>query len=134
MTGHKERPPAEAGGRHKILATRFRPQRIAGGNDTPQPTLEDYVASMARNARDTGLQSSAHHDVEWCERVLNWTADLEPGVELDADDIRVEFGALAGCRSGFQARSQAHLIECIGMSESRAVTRHRGLQRRWVRT
>jgi hypothetical protein len=99
-----------------------------------QATLDAYAEVLAARAREAGLQAAASADPEWVERVLNWLRALPRGVEVCADDVRREFGTSSAMGSVFRTARCRGLIEAVGMTESTAITRHRGLQRVWRRT
>lgn len=98
-----------------------------------QERLEQFRLDFTERARDTGLQTAERNDAEWSERVFEWIEDLEPGTEVTADDVRSAFGPSMAVGSVFRRASRARLIECIGMSQSRSLTRHAGIQRVWRR-
>jgi hypothetical protein len=98
-----------------------------------QATLDAYIAELASRARDTGLATAERNDAEWANRVFAWIAGLEHGVEVTADDARREWGTSPAMGSVFRRASQAGLISPVGLTESTAVSRHKGLQRVWRR-
>lgn len=102
--------------------------------DTAQLDLESYRQCFAERARDTGLQTAERNDREWCERVSEWIYDLPPGFEFTADDIRREHGSSKAAGSVIRTAAHRRVILRAGFTESKAVSRHGGTIRVWVRT
>lgn len=129
---HAERPPGEAAS----VTTRVGDvvSHLPTERHAEQQTLEAYARELAENARDHGLAVAEAADAEWADRAYAWIEGLEPGAELDADDLRFELGRSSAAGSVFRRASRAGLIEPIGISTSRAVTRHGGISRRWRRS
>ena len=98
-----------------------------------QESLEDYRRTFAEQARDTGMQAAEATDPEWADRVLEFIYVQDAGTVLDADIVRREFGSSPAVGSVFRRASSAGLIRCVGITTSTAVSRHRGITRRWVR-
>ena len=110
-----------------------------GAKDTPdhlheQATLDQYVREQSDRAATSGMAAAEAADIEWCERAYAWIESLEPGTELDADSLRYAHGRSRAAGPLFRKASRAGLIEPIGISTSRSVTRHGGISRRWRRT
>ncbi len=80
------------------------------------------------------MQFTVVNDAEWVERALDWLYDLAPGVEICADDVRREFGTSSAVGSVFRTAARRGVLQPIGLKESTAVSRHKGLQRVWRRT
>lgn len=80
-----------------------------------QESLEDYRRTFAEQARDTGLRAAASNDAEWAERVLDWLYDLAPGVEVCADDVRLEFGTSSAMGSVFRTAAHRRVLQPIGL-------------------
>ena len=123
LAAHRRK--AEPGPQVELDVEPVRPDQVA---------LDDYRQHLADVGRDAGLESAERNDPDWSARVFDWVLHLEPGVEFDADDVRTNFGASGAVGAVFRKASKHGLIVCIGMSESRSITRHKSLQRRWVRT
>jgi hypothetical protein len=98
-----------------------------------QASLTEYAKTLATSARDHGLATSAGADPEWTQRALELIWQLPAGAHISADDIRADLGRSPAMGSVFHRARVAGWIECVGITESRAVTRRRGLQRLWVR-
>lgn len=117
---------------------------LVGGNvvsqDTPtdrydaQGTFDDYQRQLAARARDTGMARAESADAEWADAAFAWIDRLPVGSEFDADDVRSEFGPSAASGSVFRRAARARLIEVVGITTSRARTRHGGISRKWRRT
>jgi len=134
------RPPDERGpGRSPSLQdaghhAASRGHHSTGDKDTSQADLLEYAEMLATNARDTGLAVAESNDAEWVDRVLDWIYELAPGELVTADDVRSRWGASSAVGSVFRTASRRGVLVAVGLQESNAITRHRGLQRVWRRT
>jgi len=128
------RRPPETGSRPETSATEIQTQSLTSGKDTAQADLFAYAREMSERARDTGLQTAERNDHEWADAAYVWIVGLEAGTQLTADDVRSALGPSSALGSVFRKASRNGLIVCVGMAESRAVTRRAGLTRRWRRT
>jgi len=131
-------PPKEEGGGWHPHLPKTGSAAASSGNDTTgvqgQADLFAYAREMSERARDTGLQTAERNDHEWADAAYDWIAGLEAGTPLTADDVRSALGPSSAVGSVFRKASRDGLIACIGMAESRAISRRAGLTRRWVRT
>ena len=98
-----------------------------------QPTLDEYRDGLATSARDHRLATSASADPEWTERALELIWQLPAGDRITADDNRVDLGRSPAIGSVFRRAQNAGWIVCVGITESRVVTRRKGAQRVWER-
>jgi hypothetical protein len=134
MRPNEERPPTVAGSRQEGTATTpFQHERIAGGKDTAQASLDDYVRDQVERARDTGLLTAERDDQEWADRALQYLEGPQVGLVVSADDLRHELGTSPAMGSVFRKASRAGLIEAHGITESSAPSRRKGITRTWVR-
>lgn len=99
-----------------------------------QADLFAYADQLASNARDTALAVTERNDAEWVEMVLDWIYDLPAGTEVHADGVQAVHGRSAAIGSVIRTASRRGVLEAVGLRESNAITRHKGLQRTWVRT
>ena len=80
------------------------------------------------------MAAAEHAGREWVERIHEWLYDLPAGTRVDADAVRHHFGTSAAMGSIFAtARRRGELVR-VGVGESTAPSRHRGLRSEWVRT
>lgn len=127
------RPPA--GSRPKTSPTPASPyQTIPTGKDTAQLDLESYRAELATRARDTGIESAARADDEWCRRVSEFIYDLAPGETFTADTIRSRFSASNASGPVILSAARRRVIRHVGWTKSTAITRHGSDIKIWERT
>jgi hypothetical protein len=98
-----------------------------------QSTLDDYAHRLTTSARDHGLAASAGNDPEFVERALELIWQLPAGTRISADDIREDLGRSLAMGAVFRRAVKTGWIACVGIETSRAVTRHKGAQRVWMR-
>jgi hypothetical protein len=101
---------------------------------TAQLDFESYQAELVTAARDAGLASAACNDAEWVESVLEWIYDLPAGAVVHADLVRSLHGPSRAAGPVFRTAAKRGVLEAVGLQESSAITRHKGLQRVWRRT
>jgi hypothetical protein len=99
-----------------------------------QRSLDDYVASLAINARDTGMSASKAADPDWVEDVLEWIFNLPTGYRFDADLIRSVHGKSPASGSVVNTAQRRGWIRSVGVNRSKSLTRHKGLQLERKRT
>lgn len=107
-------------------------------NDTApaeeQLQLDAYIQQLNAHARDTGMEAARSADPDWSSDVLAWIWNLPQGYEFDADTIRQVFGRSNASGAVIRTARKRGYIEQAGVSRSKSVTRHAGLQLQWVRT
>jgi hypothetical protein len=96
-----------------------------------QHSLDDYRDSLAANAAKTGMASSAAADPTWVSEVLDWIYGLPQGYRFDADLIRAAHGRSPAVGSVVNTARKRGWIVSVGVSRSKSVTRHAGLQLTW---
>jgi hypothetical protein len=96
---------------------------------------DEYRASLTDRAKRTGQARAAQTDPAGFERALKAISVLaEFGNTFDAGDVRAwagpfETGNVIG--AAFSAAKKAGLIRVVGVTTSKAVSRHGGLVRLW---
>ena len=98
-----------------------------------QSSLDAYAADLASAARDHGLTASAGNDPDWTSQALELIWQLPAGSRISADDIRADLGRSSAMGAVFHRAREAGWITCVGLIESRVVTRRKGAQRLWER-
>ena len=98
-----------------------------------QLRLDAYLDQLNTTIRDDGLERAERGDPDWANRAFAYLKDLPQRTEVTADDVRSRFGPSMAVGSVFRKASRTRLIEVVGLCESKAVTRHKGLQRVWRR-
>lgn len=130
---HEEAPGSSLPGLpNRIATTTFRDQRTA--SDQEQDDLFTWARSMASAARNAGEDRAKVSDPDYCRDLEEWIYNLPAGYEFDANTIRSMFGAsnAAGAVVGSAARKR--LIEHVGWTKSRAITRHGADIKIWRRS
>jgi hypothetical protein len=98
-----------------------------------QGTLDDYRAALAKNAGDTGMTAGKAADPIWVADVLEWIYNLPAGNVFDADLIRSVHGKSSAAGSVVNTARKRGWIVSVGVSRSKSLTRHHGLQLEWCR-
>ena len=130
----QETGAAPKGGPHDFAGQGSSPHQDTVAVQSSLDELRAYAAEFSDRARDTGLRAALANDAEYVERVLEWLYDLAPGVAVSADDVRREFGTSSAMGSMFRTAAYRRVIVHAGYTESKAVSRHGGTIRVWVRT
>jgi hypothetical protein len=133
------RPPTEAGSRPETSTTTIREHGLPGDKvfttvTTAQATLDQYIEEQTVRARDAGFRSAEYGDPDYCRDVAKWIENLPAGYRFDADTIHSCFGASMASGSVVNSAARRGLIEHVGWTKSKAITRHGSDIKVWRRT
>lgn len=102
-----------------------------------QARLESYRNDLIDTVRRTGEQAALSFDRDWSDEALETLERLAAdGIEFTADHLIELVGEPASPNAigaVFGKASRAGLIRMVGVSTSRRISRHGGLQRVWGR-
>jgi hypothetical protein len=99
---------------------------------------EKWMSALADRAKSTGQTRAVQQDPQGFERALSAIGALAAlGRPFDAGDVRAwagpfESGNVVG--ASFSAAKKAGLIRSVGVTTSKAISRHGGLVRLWEGT
>jgi hypothetical protein len=99
-----------------------------------QHSLDDYVAPLANNARDTGMSASKGADPDYVSDVLEWIYCLPIGYRFTSDLVRSVHGPSRAAGGVINTARNRGWIVSVALARSKSLTRHGGLCLEWERT